>query len=141
MTGSLDEFTKRELCKNGALLELSMIENGLSETIPTEVNFVSSLYVIDLSRNELKGNLQNFFLDDDGGHLDVLQEIISSHNNLGGALPSGLDRLKESMNQLDISNNENMYGTIPDSFGILFKLSKCPLSLLLFYRNILIDMG
>ena len=141
MTGSLDEFTKRELCKNGALLELSMIENGLSETIPTEVNFVSSLYVIDLSRNELKGNLQNSFLDDDGGHLDVLQEIIVSHNNLEDALPSGLDRLKESMNQLDISNNENMYGTIPDSFGILFKLSKCPLSLLLFYRNILIDMG
>ena len=89
---------------------LNMSRNAIHGSIPHELSHLSSLKVLDLSDNELSGEIPNN-LSGDGDQLKYLKYFLLGGNGLSGSIPSNLFYLK-SINGLDISNN-NFIGKIP----------------------------
>ena len=92
------------------LVHLNMSRNAIHGSIPHELSHLSSLEVLDLSDNELSGEIPNNLFGD-GSQLIYLKYLLLGGNGLSGSIPSNLFYLKD-IKCLDISNN-NFIGKIP----------------------------
>ncbi|CAB9499024.1 leucine Rich Repeat [Seminavis robusta] len=97
--------------------------NLLSSTIPTELCLLSELKVLALYENSLEG-----ILPAEIGLLTSTTFLSLSSNQLSGPLPSELGLLSNSMNALDLQNNQLLSGTIPTELGLLTNLVEFELS-------------
>ncbi|XP_024625231.1 receptor-like protein 56 isoform X2 [Medicago truncatula] len=91
------------------LVHLNMSRNAIHGSIPYELCHLSSLRVLDLSDNELSGEIPNN-LSGDGSQLIDLTYLLLGGNSLSGSIPSNLFNLY-SIKGLDLSNN-NFTGKI-----------------------------
>lgn len=105
-------------CDNqDSVYKLSLHENGLSGSIPSEVRKLPWLITLSLYENELSGSIPNEI-----GLLSRLETLSLGSNKLSGTIPSEIGQLT-SLKSLDISNNE-ISGSIPSEIGKLTKSSE-----------------
>ncbi|XVF14187.1 hypothetical protein REPUB_Repub09cG0035600 [Reevesia pubescens] len=120
--------------KENRLLSIELREMKLSGQLPQALEYCGSLQILDLSANQLSGNIPPQIctwlpylvtLDLSGNELSgsippelskcaYLNNLILSNNRLSGPIPyqlSGLDRLKK----FSVANND-LTGAIPSSF-------------------------
>ncbi|XP_039164156.1 receptor-like protein kinase 5 [Eucalyptus grandis] len=91
------------------LSELYVDQTNVSGSIPQAVS-ATNLSVIDLSANNLMGNIPEVF-----GKLKNLYSLNLQFNQLSGGIPEGIGRLP-ALSDVRLSNN-NLSGTIPPDFG------------------------
>ncbi|KAL3744877.1 hypothetical protein ACJRO7_014050 [Eucalyptus globulus] len=91
------------------LSELYVYETYVSKSIPQAVR-AANLRVIDLSLNNLMGNIPEVF-----GQLKNLYSLNLEFNQLSGGIPEGIASLP-ALSDVRLSNN-NLSGTIPPDFG------------------------
>ncbi|KAG2639876.1 hypothetical protein PVAP13_2KG033400 [Panicum virgatum] len=103
------------------LVKLSMANNNLSGSLPSNVGSLKSLKFMDISNNQFSGPLPDSI---DG--LMSLQSLDVSGNSLSGPLPAGLKGLK-SLIALNLSHNAFTKG-IPAGLGLLVNLQSLDLS-------------
>ncbi|XP_039164839.1 receptor-like protein kinase 5 [Eucalyptus grandis] len=92
-----------------SLSELYVYETNVSGSIPQAVS-AANLSVIDLSLNNLMGNIPEVF-----GQLKNLYSLNLEFNQLSGGIPEVIASLP-SLSDIKLSNN-NISGTIPPDFG------------------------
>ncbi|PHT28993.1 hypothetical protein CQW23_31444 [Capsicum baccatum] len=115
-----------EMGKLVNLVEAYLEKNQLTGHIPPEIGDLTNAKVFYAFSNELfgpipseLGNLKK--LNDLGkilqclGNINGLQNVMMSHNNLSGDLPSSICNLK-SLQVFDLGRN-NLIGAIPQCFG------------------------
>ncbi|XP_056176981.1 receptor-like protein kinase 5 isoform X1 [Syzygium oleosum] len=91
------------------LSEMYEYMNNVSRSIPQAVS-VANLTVIDLSANNLTGNIPEDF-----GKLKNLSKLNLEFNQFSGGIPESIGRLP-ALSDVRLSNN-NLSGTIPPDFG------------------------
>jgi len=107
-------------------LNLTLVQNGLSGSIPDEFSRLSppSLRRLDLSYNPgLVGTLPAVLL----GNLTDLEVLSLSNCGLGGRVPLSLGGL-ENLIDLNLSANNGFNGTLPSELSNLKKLERVHLS-------------
>ncbi|XP_074563845.1 leucine-rich repeat extensin-like protein 6 [Curcuma longa] len=67
------------------LHELIIMSTGLRSCIPPEIGQLTKLTVLDLSHNDLVGNLPSTI-----GNMTSLEQLDVAHNELSGEIPSGI---------------------------------------------------
>ena len=85
---------------------LSLANNELVGTLPSDIGKLINLRVINLDHNDLTGTLSSQI-----GKLENLTELRLAFNNLDGSFPSEIGHCKQ-LEHIDITEN-NMGGTIP----------------------------
>ncbi|KAF0905640.1 hypothetical protein E2562_007423 [Oryza meyeriana var. granulata] len=90
------------------LVKLSMANNNLSGSLPSNVGSLKSLKFMDISNNRFSGPIP-----DNIGNLRSLQNLSLSRNNFSGPLPDSIDGLA-SLQSLDVSGN-SLSGPLPTS--------------------------
>ena len=85
---------------------LSLHDNYLSESIPSQIGQLTTLTALDLYNNNLSGTVPAQI-----GQLTSLDSLILHNNALSGTIPSQIGQLK-SLTFLDLSYNA-LSGTIP----------------------------
>jgi Leucine-rich repeat (LRR) protein len=90
------------------LMHLNLSHNFLSGSIPLELMFSNSVVVLDVSFNQLNGDLQS-------STLPLLQVLNISSNKFTGRFPSSPWELMKSLVVLNVSNN-SFSGQIPTEF-------------------------
>ena len=101
--------------ENGRVIELDLRENGLSGTIPSELDGLSYLQVLNLAGNELRGTIPLELT-----RLSYLQWINLASNSLRGVIPLEFANLI-NLTGLVLSDNE-LRGSIPPELGNLTNL-------------------
>ncbi len=96
--------------------ELSLNNNSLSGTIPSELGSLSNLQELSLNRNSLSGTIPSEL-----GSLSNLQELSLDRNSLSGTIPSELGSLS-NLQRLYLDENYSLSGTIPSELGSLSNL-------------------
>ena len=96
-------------------MNLSLWDNQLSGTIPTEIGSLTNLRYLGLSRNQLTGAIPAEI-----GNLTNLVELSLWDNQLSGTIPTEIGNLAK-LEGLGLSNNE-LSGTIPTELGSLANL-------------------
>ncbi|XVF49102.1 hypothetical protein PTKIN_Ptkin03bG0241500 [Pterospermum kingtungense] len=97
------------------LKKLWMTQANLLGEVPEVIGDMTALEALDLSQNELTGNIPAYlFL------LRNLKKIYLYSNNLSGEIPRVIEA--SDLRVIDLSEN-NLTGTIPDDVGKLEKLS------------------
>jgi len=91
-------------------LDITDHEYFTEATIPSEIGKLSSLTMLDMSHNGLRGNLPTELFD-----LASLELLNLSRNSLSGSLPVSMELA--SLRELDLSIN-SLTGTIPGAFGL-----------------------
>jgi hypothetical protein len=126
-------------CSASTVTRIILLLNNLNGTVPSSLDDLSSLQILDLSNNQLTGSIPPEL-----GSLPNLQYLYLNSNQLSGSIPtelgnlSGLERLRLFNNQLSgnippelgnlsslqiLSMYENQFtGTIPDELGNLSNL-------------------
>ncbi|KAM4125831.1 hypothetical protein ACJW30_01G342700 [Castanea mollissima] len=89
--------------------------------IPMEFSSLKNLAFLDLSYNNLVGNIPSSF-----GEMEGLQRLHLSENNIGGRIPEELCQLRK-LGELLLSNNK-LSGPIPNCIGNLTLLQRLNLS-------------
>ena len=105
-------------CVLGVIRALSLEDNSLTGTIPSQLDALNSLssFSLDLSDNQLTGSIPSTL-----GDVTVLGSLDLSSNQLTGSIPSTLGNLT-NLGNLDLSRNQ-LTGSIPSTLGNLTKLS------------------
>ncbi|XP_059645751.1 systemin receptor SR160-like [Cornus florida] len=129
-------------CQTLEYLDLS--DNNISSTFPSLENCLY-LQHLDLSSNKFSGDVSaglsgcesltflNLTKNQFSGEIPVLpsggklQSVYLSLNHFTGEIPMHLTRLCSSLIELDISAN-NLYGTVPDTFGVCSSLESFDIS-------------
>ena len=143
---------------NGRVIELDLLFNQLTGTIPSELGSLTQLTKLGLSMNELSGtippelgnltNLEGLYLWDNElngsipselGKLTNLVWLRLSHNELTGTIPPGLGSLTNLI-WLGLGDNE-LSGTIPVELGNLYNLEQLFLSKNQLSGTIPIELG
>ena len=124
------------LARTPTLQYLHVPKNSLVGTIPDFSKNERVLRGIDISGNELKGNIAKLF---ESLPSASLEKIIISDNEITGTLPSSIGDFKE-LTQLQIVRN-NILGPIPTEIGQLAKLSSLRLRLNKLTGTIPTEMG
>ncbi|GEM_PF-4128689 len=100
--------------------EISLPSNGLIGTLPIELDKLSGLEYMDLSRNEISGGVPTWF-----GQLDELQALVLDENNFSSTIP---DELADLQNLVYLSiNNNDLSASIPAGFWSNTKLESLSL--------------
>ncbi len=99
-----------ELVNMSSLIILDLSRNELDGVIPLITS--STLVYIDFQRNQLTGNLNNLF-----EFTTCLESLDLSENNLSGNIPSSIAN-NGQLSFLDISENQ-LEGELPANFGLL----------------------
>jgi len=100
---------------NGHVTEIRMLFNNLEGEIPTSIQNLKELKVLELSFNKISGNLPSSL-----GSLTKLEVLALNGNFLMGRIPSSLGNLK-NLKQLHLSSN-NLSGELPSSLDNLSNL-------------------
>ncbi len=106
---------------DGRVVELGLVENGLSGEIPPEIGDFAHLGGLDLSGNQLSGAIPPTF-----GNLSNLVILYLNDNQLSGEIPPELGDLA-NLDGLSLAENE-LSGEIPPELGDLSILSHLELS-------------
>jgi hypothetical protein len=109
-----------EVSKQGHVINLNLVGNGLKGTLPDEFDQLKELAGLDLRSNQLTGSLSSSL---DG--LSKLSNIRLSGNNFSGSLPDYFQEL--SLVILHLNGNE-LTGTLPTWLGTLTNLRELDLS-------------
>ncbi|XP_075666279.1 uncharacterized protein LOC142636085 [Castanea sativa] len=96
-------------------------EGQINGRIPMEISSLKNLAFLDLSYNNLVGNIPLSF-----GEMEGLQRLHLSENNIGGRIPEELCQLRK-LGELLLSNNK-LSGPIPNCIGNLTLLQRLNLS-------------
>ncbi|MEN8218677.1 MAG: leucine-rich repeat domain-containing protein [Pseudomonadota bacterium] len=102
-------------CSGGHVSRLSLRDNQLTGSIPSELGNLSNLSDLHLSDNELTGSIPSEL-----GNLSNLSDLNLSDNELTGSIPSELGNLS-NLRYLHLSSNE-LTGSIPSELGNLSNL-------------------
>ncbi|MDE2751458.1 MAG: leucine-rich repeat domain-containing protein, partial [Gemmatimonadota bacterium] len=105
-----------------SLKRLDLSNNELSGEIPSELGALTSLKRLDLSNNYLSGEIPS-----ESGALTSLEELDLNNNNLSGEIPAELGALA-SLGCLGLGNN-GLSGEIPAELGELTSLDALDLSI------------
>ncbi|XP_034695753.1 receptor-like protein EIX2 [Vitis riparia] len=100
----------------GHITSLEVIDfsrNNLTGSIPSAINNCSGLFVLDLGNNNLSGIIPKSL-----GQLQSLQSLHLNHNKLLGELPSSFQNLT-GLDVLDLSYNR-LLGQVPAWIGVAF---------------------
>jgi hypothetical protein len=97
---------------------ISLASNGMDGTIPAEFGKLSNTLTLDLSDNDIKGELPEFHQN--------LRYILCGKNALAGTIPESITQLT-NLHGLDLSMNR-LEGKLPDNFGDLEELRSLMLS-------------
>ncbi len=100
--------------------KLSLFNNSLSGTLPSELGSLSNLQVLSLNFSSLSGTLPSEL-----GSLSNLQELWLDRNSLSGTLPSELGSLS-NLRKLYLHRN-SLSGTLPSELGSLSNLQELSL--------------
>jgi hypothetical protein len=128
-------------CEVHHVTELNMLNNHLHGTIPTDLDNLAELRVLDLWGNDLVGNiprelgnlgkLQTFrvygniligSIPPELGNLIYLQILVLSTNRLSGSIPPELGKLV-NLRELHLHSNQ-LSGGVPPELGNLVNLQK-----------------
>ena len=107
--------------KYGLITGLYLNDNNLSGELPSELDTLSHLRILNLSGNRLTGSIPAEWADG----LDVLLRLNLSDNQLSGKIPAGLGN--HHLSTLNISYNQ-FEGEIPLELGSLVNLKELNLS-------------
>ncbi|RVW59332.1 putative LRR receptor-like serine/threonine-protein kinase [Vitis vinifera] len=99
------------------LVNLSLLGNRLSGSIPKEIGGIATLEELILEDNQLEGPL-----NENLGNLGRLRRLLLSGNNFTGTIPQNFRNLK-NLTDFRIDGN-NLSGKIPDLIGNWTKLDK-----------------
>ena len=117
----LDEWYGVYTDADGAVIALTLVENGLSGPIPSSLGSLSSLRSLYLAQNELGGPIPPSL-----GNLSNLESLLLSWNELSGPIPPSLGNLSNLQNmRLD---GNRLSGSIPPSLGSLSNLQRLSLA-------------
>uniref|UniRef100_A0A0E0AFN4 non-specific serine/threonine protein kinase n=1 Tax=Oryza glumipatula TaxID=40148 RepID=A0A0E0AFN4_9ORYZ len=116
------------------LVKLSMANNNLSGSLPSNVGSLKSLKFMDISNNRFSGPIP-----DNIGNLRSLQNLSLARNNFSGPLPDSIDGLA-SLQSLDVSGN-SLSGPLPSSLKGLRSMVALNLSYNAFTKGIPSGLG
>ncbi|KAG8083749.1 hypothetical protein GUJ93_ZPchr0016g2605 [Zizania palustris] len=116
------------------LVKLSVANNNLSGTLPSNVGSFKSLKFMDISNNRFSGPIP-----DNIGNLRSLQNLSLARNNFSGPLPVSIDGLA-SLQSLDVSGN-SLSGPLPSSLKGLRSMVALNLSYNAFTKSIPAGLG
>lgn len=116
------------------LVKLSMANNNLSGSLPSNVGSLKSLKFLDISNNRFSGSIP-----DSIGSLRSLQNMSLAGNNFSGALPESIDGLA-SLQSLDVSGNA-LSGPLPVALKSLRSMVALNLSHNAFTKGIPAGLG
>ena len=102
-------------CEDGRVHRLSLFDNNLRDTLPSELSLLSNLEFFVLVRNKLRGEVLHLFSD-----LEHIEDIRIGYNDFTGEIPQELAD-KAKLNFLGLEFNE-FTGPIPGSLGRLLNL-------------------
>ena len=102
--------------EDGRVISLSLAQNNLTGTIPSELGNLTELKHLNLAANELSGPIPATL-----GNLNGLEVLYLDNNELTGAIPSELGNLVD-LKQLSLYQNQ-LTGEIPSDLGNLADLT------------------
>jgi len=127
------------VCEAGHVTQLNLDWNGMSGTIPSDLQDLANLYYLNLANNQLSGvipvelgtlsELEGLIISDNEltgtipaqlGNLSKLKWLILRGNMLEGNIPSELGSIS-TLEQLRLPNNR-LTGSIPPELGALINL-------------------
>jgi hypothetical protein len=97
-------------CGGGTVTSLSLSNNGLSGSIPSQIGNLSRLFYLIMDRNDLSG-----VIPAELGNLPNLTNLSLHTNQLGGSIPATLGTLT-SLTQMTLGSNQ-LTGSIPPELG------------------------
>ena len=102
-------------CDEGSIVSLTLRDNKLTGTIPTEVGLLSKLETIHAFGNKLSGTLPTQL-----GALSRLRIVSAYSNTFSGAIPTQIGELHASLTRLVLGRS--MLSQVPTEIGRLTKL-------------------
>jgi Leucine-rich repeat (LRR) protein len=105
-----------------ALESLHLYMNGLTGAIPTELGLMTALESLLLYKNSLSGAIPSEF-----GLMTALESLHLYRNGLTGTIPNHLGLLT-ALKSMNITDNNNMKGDIPEGILISVLLGELTLS-------------
>ena len=97
-------------CSGGQVLQISLISNKLTGSIPAELGNLTALSVLNLDNNKLTGSIPAEL-----GNLTALSVLNLDNNKLTGSIPAELGNLT-ALSVLNLDNN-TLTGSIPAELG------------------------
>jgi Leucine-rich repeat (LRR) protein len=101
--------------KGDRVIEISLKNNNLVGTIPTEIANITALMYLNLGNNQLGDSIP-----EEIGNLTSLKKLYLGHNQFIGIIPNNFCNLR-SLTHLGLNNNQ-LNGSIPTEIGDLQNL-------------------
>ena len=122
------------ICDSTGVVEINLIGNGLTGTVPSSVSQLVELKSLRLYNNQLTGSIPSEL-----GQLSKLTRLYLYNNQLSGAIPTELGQLT-NLGSLGLNQNQ-LSGPIPASLGQLSNLVELHLQQNQLSGNIPVELG